>query len=87
MMPSCFDYILVHLRQKAHLRPEVLSTLGQNPTRKARPDLQLCLAVLIRKAKVTYFDLIHYFNVAISLKESYKKYIGKNSQVLYHKCV
>ena len=47
MLPSYFDYIFVHLRQKVHvrLRPELrstfLSTLGPNPTRKARPDLQL----------------------------------------------
>ena len=45
MLPSCFDYIFVHLRQKAHLRPDLspkfLSTLG--PTRKARPGLQLCM--------------------------------------------
>ena len=48
MLPSYFDYTFVHLRQKARLRldlsPKVLSTLGPNPnpTRKARPDLQLC---------------------------------------------
>ena len=46
MLPSYFDYIFVHLRQKVRLRPELspkfLSTLGPNPTRKARPDLQLC---------------------------------------------
>ena len=45
MLPSYFDYILVHLRQKVRLRPELnpkfLLTLGRNPTRKARPDLQL----------------------------------------------
>ena len=45
MSPSHFDDIFVHLRQKARLKPELstkfLSTLGPNPTRKARPDLQL----------------------------------------------
>ena len=45
MLPSYFDYIFVHLKQKARLRPElspkVFSTLGPNPTRKARPDLLL----------------------------------------------
>ena len=45
MLPSYFDYIFVHLGQKAHLRPELnpkfLSNLG--PTRKARPSLQLCM--------------------------------------------
>ena len=45
LLPSYFDYIFVHLKQKVRLRPELspkfLSTLGPNPTRKARPDLQL----------------------------------------------
>ena len=52
MLLTYFDYIFVHVRQKARLRPELspkfLSTLGQtrpelgpNPTRKARSDLQL----------------------------------------------
>ena len=45
ILPSYFDCIFVHLRLKARLRPELspkfLSTLGLNPTRKARPDLQL----------------------------------------------
>ena len=47
MLPSFFDFIFVHRRQKARLGPELspkfLSTLGPNPnpTRKARPDLQL----------------------------------------------
>ena len=45
MLLSYFDYIFVHLRQKVHLRPKsnlkFLSTLDPNPTRKARPDLQL----------------------------------------------
>ena len=43
MLTSCFDYILVHLRQKVRLRPELhvspifLSTIGPNPAR-ARPE-------------------------------------------------
>ena len=48
MLPSYFDCIFVHLRQKARLRselrPKFLSTFGPNPTRQARqarPDLQL----------------------------------------------
>ena len=47
MLPTYFDYIFVHLRQKVPLKPELspkfMSTLGPNPhpTRKARPDLQL----------------------------------------------
>ena len=39
MLPSYFDYILVHLRQKVRLGPELspkfLSTLGPNPARNA----------------------------------------------------
>ena len=46
MLPSYFDCIFVRLRQNARLRPELsqkfLSTLGPNPTKKKRPDLQLC---------------------------------------------
>ena len=41
MLPSYFDYIFVHLRQKARLRPKLspkfLSTFGPNPARKAGP--------------------------------------------------
>ena len=37
MSPSYLDYVFVHLRQKARLRPELslkfLSTLGPNPAR------------------------------------------------------
>ena len=43
ILPRYFDYFFVHLRQKVRLRPVLnptfLSTLGPNPTRKARPDL------------------------------------------------
>ena len=46
MLPSYCDYSFVHLEQEVRLRPELspkfLSTLGPNPTRKTRPDLQLC---------------------------------------------
>ena len=59
MLPSYFDYIFVHLRQKVRLRPEsnpkFLSTLARtrpelspNPTQKARPDLQFCLTPSLR---------------------------------------
>ena len=41
MLPSYFDYTFLHLRQKAHLRPELsprfLSTLGPNAVR-TRPE-------------------------------------------------
>ena len=49
MLPSYFGYIFVHLRQKLRLRPEIFVNLkpepGPNPTRKARPDLQLRVAM------------------------------------------
>ena len=45
MLPSYFDYIFGNLRQKVRVRPELspkfFSTLGPNPTRIDRPDLQL----------------------------------------------
>ena len=44
MLPSYFDFIFVHLRQKALLRPELspkFVTLSPNLNRKARLDLQL----------------------------------------------
>ena len=47
MLSSYFNYIFVHLKRKARLRPDLspkfLSTSGQNPnpTQKVRPDLQL----------------------------------------------
>ena len=47
MLSRYFNYIFVHLQQKARLRPKLspkfLSTLGPkpNPSRKACPDLQL----------------------------------------------
>ena len=50
MLPSYFDYMFVRLTRNARLRPELSpkfwSTLGPNPTRKARPDLQLWHALL-----------------------------------------
>ena len=54
MLPSCFDYIFGYTRQKARFRPDLspkfLLTLGPNPTRKARTDLQLCyVAPMINK--------------------------------------
>ena len=51
MLPSYFDYIFVHLRQKVRFKPEILSTLGPNPTRKAWPDLQLWTGVSEKKNK------------------------------------
>ena len=61
MLPSCFDYIFVNSRQKARLRPELspkfLSTLGPNPTRKARPDLQLWS--VIRLSNISFFTRLH----------------------------
>ena len=41
MLPSYFDYVFVHLKQKARLRPELnlkfLSTLSPNPARTEKP--------------------------------------------------
>ena len=55
MLPSYFDYIFVHLKQKVRLKPKlspkVLSTLGPNPIRHARPDLQLWYCIAQRKKK------------------------------------
>ena len=55
MLPIYFDYLFVHLRQKARIRPKLIPEfceakqkqtfwvfLGPNPTRKAQSDLQLC---------------------------------------------
>ena len=48
MLPNYFDYIFVYLRHRVRLwpilSPKFLSTLGPNPTQKARPHLQLCAA-------------------------------------------
>ena len=46
MLPSYFDYIFVHLKQKVRIKPEMFVNFrpesGLNPTRKVWPDLQLC---------------------------------------------
>ena len=59
ILPSYFDYIFVHLRQKVRLRPElspqILSTFGPNPTRKARLNLQLCLGLLSFSKQIATF--------------------------------
>ena len=56
MLTSYVHYIFVHLIQKVRLRPEFsskfLSTLGPNPTRKARPDLQLCCGLWLFELKI-----------------------------------
>ena len=45
MLPNDFDYVFVHLKQKARLRPNLspkyLLTSGPNLARKARADLKL----------------------------------------------
>ena len=56
MLPSYFDYIFVHLRQKVRLKPEISPEVfvnfrpepgpNPNPTWKARPDLLLCAEYL-----------------------------------------
>ena len=64
MLPSYLDYIFVHLRQKARLRPELnskfLSTLGPNPTRKARIGLQLCRDLLKQYRNQLYRKIMTY---------------------------
>ena len=56
MLPTYFDYIFVHLRQKvpleSELSPKLLSTLGPNPTRKARPDVQLWAGLMLKMMNV-----------------------------------
>ena len=45
MLQRYFDYIFVHVKQKARFKPKLspkcFSTSGPNPTGKACPDLQL----------------------------------------------
>ena len=81
MLPTYFDYIFVHLRQKVPLEPELspklLSTLGPNPTRKARPDLQLWAELMVKMMNV--HDAQPYQNrLAISekLKKLSEKIVG-----------
>ena len=50
LLPSYFNYILVHLKTKntsqARIKPKIFGHFrpepGPNPTRKALPDLKLC---------------------------------------------
>ena len=70
MLPSYFDYIFVHLRQKARPRPELnpefLSTLGPNPAR-TRPEkpgptynsARLCLFIMFML--ITHYRDVQYF--------------------------
>ena len=59
---SYFDYIFVHVRQKARLRPEsspkFLSPLGPNSTRKARPDLQLWFCLIPKLQQMLQFLIL-----------------------------
>ena len=41
MLPSYFDYIFVHQRQKVRLRSEISVNFRPNPTLKARLELKL----------------------------------------------
>ena len=65
-LPSYFDYIFVHLSQKVRLRPELspkfLLTLDPNPTRKARPDLQLWRSAIKRNDFFIFFMAITQHN-------------------------
>ena len=64
LLPIYFYYSFVHLKQKVRLRPELsstfLSTLGPNPNRKARPDLQLCVTLPI--SMLRFKNIIFYQN-------------------------
>ena len=63
MLPNYFDYIFVHLRQKARLRPELspkfLSTLGSSPaqTRPGKPGPTKNSAS-IRASSLTQLNMI-----------------------------
>ena len=70
MLSSYFDYIFVHLKQKvrlsSELSPKFLSTLGLNPTRKARPDLQLCNKLVVNNVEENdTIDIFHSFNTSL----------------------
>ena len=70
MLPSDFNYIFFHLRQKAQFKPEkpeILSTFGPNPTRKARHDLQLCYDVFVFDLHRLLRDFIRRTRLAIVL--------------------
>ena len=45
MLPSYFDYIFVHLTQKARLRPELSPKFLSTLYPKSLSDLQLCICV------------------------------------------
>ena len=79
MLPSYFDYIFGHLRQKAHLRPELspkfLPTLDPNPARtRLEPDpkspARLTTLMLLDFVYV-YTNLPFYFVGYISGKKYY----------------
>ena len=83
MFPSYFDYIFMHRRQKARLRPELspkfLSTVGPKPnsTRKARLDLQLCPPYTFHTYKLEHFirslcedNKIGFLQVTTQLKQT-----------------
>ena len=75
MLPSYFDYIFVHLRQKLHLRPDLspkfLSTLGPNPTQKARSDLQLCFKVT-KRFNIKKIVVLNYIYYSVEPKQAFQ---------------
>ena len=81
MLPTYFDYIYVYLRQKVPLKselsPKLLSTLGPNPNRKARPDLQLWAGLMLKMMNVHDAQL-HQNPLTVSekLKKLSEKIIG-----------
>ena len=71
MLPSYFDYIFVRLTRNARLRPELspkfLSTLGPNPSRKARPDLQLWSGLTFEFCYSCYRNPFHHKQIKSEL--------------------
>ena len=67
MSPNYFDFIFVHPRQKARLRPELspkfLSTLGSNPKSSAQlTTLEHCLSL---KAKILYWLMLKRLHILL----------------------
>ena len=82
MLPSYFDYIFVHLKQKARLRPELspkfLSTLGPNPAltwpEKPAPTYNSALNVAKAQCKLRVasgFNLLWFRSMEWNMEEKF----------------